>query len=346
MSMPISIPGELEGVQAIIAGSLELVSARFDEQLVSELPAVAELCAHVEQYRGKMLRPTLVLACGLAAHPRADGPIDEEMITERHVVLASVVEMVHMATLVHDDVLDDADLRRGAPAIGRLHGNEAAVILGDYLIASAYHLCSQLDSQRAALLVGQASMTVAQGELLQLHNRDNFSLDERTYIEILERKTAALIAIACELGAWASGAEEGVWRRLGLYGREIGVAFQIQDDLLDLVGTEGVVGKSVGRDLAKGKLTLPLIHHLGTVDARSRGRSLELIESLAGGAPVDGPHGRSLREALESSGSFEHARDAARRQVERAKGYLDVLADSPARRLLVAMADAVVERPR
>lgn len=339
MAMPISIPKDLEHVQSIILETLDLVSARFDEQLVSELPAVADLCTHVERYRGKMLRPTLVLASGLAAHADADTP-SRSQLTETHVVIAAVVEMVHMATLVHDDVLDDAEIRRGAPAIGHLHGNEPAVILGDYLIAAAYHLCSQLDSQRAALLVGQASMTVAQGELLQLHNRENYSLDERTYMEILERKTAALIAIACELGAWASGSAEQTWRRLGLFGREIGVAFQIQDDLLDLVGDETEVGKSVGRDLAKGKLTLPLIHHLGAVDARTRARSLELIETIS----RDDADTALLTEAIIRSGSLDHAREVARACVQRAKDHLAALGDTPARRLLETMADAVVNR--
>jgi octaprenyl-diphosphate synthase len=252
--------------------------------------------------------------------------------------------MVHMATLVHDDVLDEAELRRGAPTVGRLRGNEAAVILGDYLIASAFHLCSQLDSQRASLLVGRASMTVAEGELLQLHNRENFSLDERTYVEILERKTAALIAISCELGAWASGAGERACRALGLYGREIGVAFQIQDDVLDLTGEEGVVGKSLGRDLAKGKLTLPLIHHLATVDTETRGRSLRLIEAIGREEDPGGDEGRALRAAIEASGSVEHARRTALAQVERARGRLEALAETPARSLLAAMADAVVDR--
>jgi octaprenyl-diphosphate synthase len=342
--MPISVPKELEAVQAIVARSLDLIGARFDEQLVCDLAPVSELCAHVERYRGKMLRPTLVVASGLAAHPRATDGIGPDLLTDDHVVLGAVVEMVHMATLVHDDVLDEAELRRGAPTVGRLRGNEAAVILGDYLIAAAFHLCSQLDSQRASLLVGRASMTVAEGELLQLHNRENFSIDERTCLEILERKTAALISIACELGAWASGGSDGACRGLGLYGREIGVAFQIQDDVLDLTGEEGVVGKSVGRDLAKGKLTLPLIHHLASVDTEARGRSLRLIEAIGRSVSPDGGEGAALREAIEASGSVDHARRVARAHVDRARGRLEVLADTPARALLAAMAEAVVER--
>jgi octaprenyl-diphosphate synthase len=340
MSMPISIPEELEGVQGEIARALDLVAARFEEQLVCDLPAVGELCAHVERYRGKMLRPTLVLASGLAACEDAE-------IGEAHVVLSAVVEMVHMATLVHDDVLDDAAMRRGAPTVGRLRGNEAAVILGDYLIASAFHLCSQLESQRASLLVGRASMTVAQGELLQLHNRDNFSLDERTYLEILERKTAALIAIACELGAWASGAGEEVCRSMALFGREIGVAFQIQDDLLDLTGTEGVVGKSLGLDVANGKLTLSLIHYLESAEANDRGRALELIESIASNG-VDGSTTESaeLLEILEASGSIEHARATARARIERAKRHVRAAPGLPARAFLEAIADEVIVRRR
>jgi octaprenyl-diphosphate synthase len=185
-----------------------------------------------------MLRPTLVLAGGLAASPSLGLSVSSSLLSDAHVTVAAVAEMVHMATLVHDDVLDEADTRRRARTVNRLHGNETAVILGDYLIAAAYHLCSQLDSQDAALLIGRVSMTVCSGELLQLAHRADFSLDEPTYFEIVERKTASLIGAACRLGARCSGADEQTCARLERFGRDIGVAFQIQDDVLDLTGRE------------------------------------------------------------------------------------------------------------
>lgn len=343
----LDMPANLLPVAEFLGRAMGRVTARFDEQLASDLPPVNQLCAHVERYRGKMLRPTLVLLCGLAAKARGGGSDVAEMelaIGEDHITAAAVCEMVHMATLVHDDVLDEADTRRRGETINRLRGNEAAVILGDYLIASAYHLCSQIKhgGNRSALAVGRASMVLCAGELLQLHHRDNYSLDERTYFEIVDRKTAELIATACDLGAFHAGADEEMCKRLGDFGRRLGIAFQIQDDLLDLMGTEASVGKSVGKDLEKGKMTLPLVHHLANADAMTRGRTLALIES-AGGHEMGGSAG-SLRAALETTGSIRYASATATRLVREAKALLHVLADSPAKSVLLLMADAVVER--
>lgn len=327
-------------IEGAIAGFLGLVERRFEVQLASDLPPVSELCRHVERYRGKMLRPTLVGLCGLAALPPG------ATLGEDHATLGAVCEMVHMATLVHDDVLDEADTRRRGRTVNRLYGNETAVILGDYLIASAYHLCSTLKSQAAALLVGRASMTMCAGELLQLHHRDDYSIDEATYFEIVDRKTAALIGLACRLGAMASDSTPAVCDGLESFGRKLGVAFQIQDDILDLTGDEAVVGKSVGRDLAKGKLTLPMIYHLAGTEGEERGRALDLLDDACapGGGSAEAAAGR-LAELLARSGAIAAARERAERLVAEAKESLvATVPDSAARRHLLAAADAVVSR--
>jgi octaprenyl-diphosphate synthase len=350
MTSYLDLPIELAPLAEFVGNSLLDVQRVFDDQLRSDLPPVARLCRHVENYRGKMLRPTMVLLSGLAAHPRA-GEDPKSLITQEHLTVAAVCEMVHMATLVHDDVLDEADMRRRADTVNRLHGNEAAVILGDYLIAAAYHLCSGLPTPRAAVAVGRASMVMCAGELLQLHHRDDYSLDEPTYFEIVGRKTAELIATAAELGAAQSGAGESTCERLAIFGRNLGVAFQIQDDLLDLTGKEAVVGKSVGKDLEKGKMTLPMIHHLSQCDSKARGRTLRMLESRLGheSGPATangngGPIGASLMQALESTGSIEYARDTAARYVREAVESIEWLPATPAKAMLLAMADAVVSR--
>ena len=334
----VAISDDLVPVQAQIAAGLARVQAVFEQALESDLPPVSRLCRHVERYRGKMLRPTLVLVCGMAAHPEAPRRV-EGLLNDAHATVGAVCEMVHMATLVHDDVLDEAETRRRGQTVNRLYGNEAAVILGDHLIASAYRLCSTIDLE-TALAVGRASREMCSGELLQLHHRDDLSLDEATYFEIIERKTAALIAASCALGARHSGASGAVCTALEVYGRRVGAAFQIQDDVLDLTGREAVVGKPLRQDAVKGKLTLPLIHHLAACEARQRGRSLRLLERLADDQPV----GEELRAAVESTGSLRHALDGACRLVESAKAALRPVPDSPARRVLLEMADAVVAR--
>lgn len=348
--MPIffDIPPACEPVAEGLQAALARVAKRFDDQLASDLPPVTRLVSHVERYRGKMLRPLLTLASGMACDPppaaarRADAWAAR--VGDRHVVAAAVCEMIHMATLVHDDVLDEADTRRQGQTVNRLAGNEVAVILGDYLIAASYHLCSQLGETRTSLEVARVSMHLCAGELLQLSRRGDLSLDEPTYFEVIARKTASLIALACRLGARASGAGEPLEAALERFGEHVGVAFQIQDDLLDLTGRQSQLGKPVGKDLEKGKLTLPLVHHLAACDPARRGRSLLLLERAVGTGEGADAAARDLRAAVEATGSVAHARRVAHQRVAEAKAQLAPLPESPAKDLLLIMADAVVGR--
>src|ERR1700753_2666486 len=170
-----------------IRPQLTAVERLFHEELTSKVSCVNTLVKHVSRFRGKMLRPCLVLLAGKAVGQLSDA----------HITLATVVEMVHMATLVHDDVLDEAEWRRKGATINHLRGNEAAVLLGDYLISHSYHLCSTLDSQFAARLIARTTNQVCEGELLQIDNRNHFDLDEETYLKIINRKTAVLCGTCC-----------------------------------------------------------------------------------------------------------------------------------------------------
>lgn len=336
-----AIPPELEGLRDWTFSGLELVSQRIDAALNSDIPAVVQLCRYVERYRGKMLRPTLTLLCGAAIGDDGSSPPGNALVT-----VAAVVEIVHMATLVHDDVLDDATTRRGGQTVNSLSGNETAVILGDYLIASAYHLCSGLDSPEPSRIVGRVSRRLCAGELVQLSNRDNLSLDEATYFEILAGKTASLVGGCCALGALVCGGDAELCEALETYGRRIGAAFQVQDDVLDLTGEERIVGKTLGQDLRKGKLTLPLIHHLASAEPRERGRSLALLEAVSETGGNDTESASTLVSRLAATGSVSYARDLARGLVREAVGCLDQLSDSRARRTLHLLADAVLTRDR
>ncbi len=321
----------------LLGEGLARVVERFDRQLETPLTHVAELVRHVEKYRGKMLRPTVTLLAGLACDRRG---CVAEAVSGNLVTVAAVVEMIHLATLVHDDVLDEADIRRGHRTINAWKGNEAAVMLGDYLIARSFHLCSQLDEQRTALRVGEVTAAVAEGEMLQLAHRGDFAITEKTYYDIVERKTAALIAVACELGARHGGADEATQRALSEYGRLVGVAFQIQDDLLDLVGEEDIVGKSLGKDLDTQKLTLPLIHHLSVLPPAARLETERMIHSRA----FDHSRRHALHPRLVATDSITYARTAALRLVDQAKECLGALPESAARATLLSMADAVITR--
>lgn len=326
-----------QAIHSLLEAELEEVNEVFRRQLASDLPAVNELCRHIARYQGKMLRPTLTLLCGLAARPE-DADLGAPL-GESHRVLAAVAEIIHLATLVHDDVLDESDLRRNAATVNHLRGNETAVLLGDYLISNAFHLCSSLGRPDINRRIGATTNELCSGELLQIHHREDWSIDEATYFAIIERKTASLISLCCRLGAEEAGASPEAAEALASYGRLLGVAFQIQDDLLDLMGDERVVGKSLGRDLEKGKLTLPMIHFFSRADAAERAEMLEhLAEPEGAGRP-----GR-IAALLLAAGAVRSARDAAAHLVEQAREELVAVPPSSAHHLLDDMACAVITR--
>lgn len=311
-----------------IAEPLERVRRVFDDELASEWPFVRELCEHIGQYRGKMLRPALVLLAGEVC-----GGVGRD-----HVVLGAVTELVHMATLVHDDVLDEAELRRRMPTINQLHDNEAAVLLGDFLISHAFHLCSSLDSQYASRLVGSTTNTVCEGELMQVVHRGNTALTQEEYFAIISRKTASLMSTCCVLGARYAGADPARIARLENYGLDIGIAFQIADDVLDITGSERLAGKTLGRDLDKAKLTLPLIHFLAHAPRRQRDQA---AAALRNGNP---DRAEILRDLVGPSESIAYALDVAGRYVRSALNNLARLPDSPARASLQTIAEFIIRR--
>lgn len=330
------VTGESQGGTAIALGDLyapiaaELTDAEriFQEELKSRFPFVQHLVDHCADFHGKRLRPALVLLSG-----RACG-----RLTPAHAVLAAVVEMIHTATLVHDDILDEAMVRRHAATVNAEWGNETAVLLGDYLFTHAFHLAASLDSTRACRWIGQATNRVCEGEMQQVHHRGNLELDEASYFEIIEGKTAELTAVSCRLGASYAGAPESTVAALDRYGRELGIAFQIADDVLDLWGEERVTGKSLGTDLEKQKLTLPVIYLLRDVEP---GLGAE-VRRLLSEARAD--HRRLLRPHLESTGAIDRAWQRAKHHVKQALDALDVLPESDARSVLRILAQYVVRR--
>ena len=318
----------LAELYAPIAADLEQAQAVFRDELISDQGFISDLCSHVSQFHGKLLRPALLLLTG-----RVCGRVAAE-----HHVLAAVVEMVHIATLVHDDVLDEADMRRRAATVNRLWGNERAVLMGDFLISHAFHLCSSLDSQYAARVIGATTDTVCEGEMMQVVNRENLDLREDEYLDIIRRKTASLIGTCCLLGAHLAGADETRVERMRVFGESLGIAFQIVDDVLDVVGDEAEAGKSLGRDADMGKLTLPLIHFLQNGGGDQRAETLAMLRG-------DGARRRrDLAQALHAAGSIDYAQQVATRYVEEARAVLTQLPTSAARDSLSAMAEFVLDR--
>jgi octaprenyl-diphosphate synthase len=318
----------LSSMYAPIAAELTEAERIFQNELGSRFPFVQHLVDHCADFQGKRLRPALLL---LSA--KASGGI-----SEAHPVLAAVVEMIHTATLVHDDVLDEAAIRRHAATVNAEWGNETAVLLGDYLFTHAFHLAASLDSTRACRWIGHATNKVCEGEMQQVHHRGNLDLDENGYFAIIEGKTAELTAVSCRLGASYAGAPEPTVLALDGYGRNLGIAFQIADDVLDIWGEERVTGKSLGTDLEKQKLTLPIIQMLKRVDpavaATVRGWLSEGDPALR----------RRIRPHLEKTGALDYAWQRAKQHAKQAADALDCLADSDAKMVLRWLAHYVVRR--
>ena len=318
----------LVDLYAPIAAELACAERIFESELKSRFPFVQQLVDHGADFRGKRLRPALVLLSGQACGRLSDA----------HCVLAAVVEMIHTATLVHDDVLDEAVVRRHAATVNAEWGNETAVLLGDYLFTHAFHLAASLESTRACRWIGHATNKVCEGEMQQVYHRGNLELDEAEYFAIIQGKTAGLTAVCCRLGASYAGATESTVAALESYGRDLGIAFQIADDVLDIWGDERVTGKSLGTDLEKQKLTLPVIYLLRLVEPEVAATLRRLLSE----ATAD--HRRQLRPYLEETGALDRAWQCAKQHVEQALDALDCLADSDAKSVLRFLAQYVLRR--
>ncbi len=323
----------LADLLASMSADLDLVEAAIGR--IANPPAgyVKDLVDYVRGFGGKRLRPALVMLSGRAVNPAVVG--------ETHARVGAVVELIHTATLVHDDILDGALLRRNRRTLHDLEGQEVAVLLGDFLLASAYAEAASLEDRFASRYLSKVTRTVCQGEVLQVHNRGNVDLPEAAYLEIIEKKTAVLYAASCEVGARYAGGDGEVVRALADFGMGIGMAFQIVDDVLDLTGDEAVVGKSLGTDLDRCKLTLPLIHFLQSGPHPSVARVRDALVARRGGAEA-----RMIRDAVTAAGSVEFARARAERYVADAAKRLDVVPDTPARESLRRIAGYVLERRR
>jgi octaprenyl-diphosphate synthase len=319
----------LQSLYAPVAPELVEVEALLKAELRSDYPFVDELVRYGCLLGGKRLRPALLLLTAKAVAGKA---------TSEHITLAAVVEMIHTATLVHDDVLDEAQIRRHLATVNARWDNEASVLLGDFLFTHAFYLASTLDSVLGCRLIGRATNIVCEGELRQKGSRGNFDLSETEYLEIIEAKTAELTAVSCRLGALFAGASESLVEELDGFGRDLGIAFQIADDLLDVLGDERATGKSLGTDLEKQKPTLPVIRALAVASATDRQAILDIVASgesrdMAG-----------LEQYLTRYDAISYARQRALAYTHRAQRRLSGLSSSPACKVLAGMTEFVVSR--
>lgn len=312
-----------------IAPELAQVRALYRREFEHEDPNVRVLMQCIEHYSGKMLRPALLLLAG-----KACGRVSQD-----HIVLAVVAEMIHTATLVHDDILDSALVRRGRPSINQLAGSEVSVLLGDHLFSHALELALELDNPMGARLFSRAVSRTCLGEVTQVLNRSDLEISEDVYWKIVRGKTAELYATSTEIGAHYAGATPNECARMYDYGMKLGVAFQIMDDVLDLRGDESLVGKTLGTDLAGGKATLPIIYWLRGMTAAKRA---EAVARMRGASDAEVRVG--LVTDLVESGAIEQAEDEARRIIAEAKDSVSFLRNAEMREFFQRIADFVILR--
>ena len=319
---------DLASIRDLVSGDLAAVDRTIRARLTSDVVLVNQVAEHIVSGGGKRLRPLLVL---LAAHAlRCRGA--------RHVELAVIVEFIHTATLLHDDVVDGSQLRRGRGTANALFGNEAAVLVGDYLYSRAFQMMVVIGDMRVMQVMARTTNEIAEGEVLQLLNRQDPGTTEERYLEVIGRKTARLFEAAARLGAICTGAPLSHENAMARFGRHLGIAYQLVDDVLDYRGLAGEIGKNVGDDLAEGKPTLPLIHALR--ESGEHGARIVREAIRTGGLDAIG----EVIAAVESAGSIEYTSRLAADEIDLAGEALSAIPSSPYRDALAGLAGFAVGR--
>ena len=327
----------LPAIQALAAADMAAVDALIRRRLASDVVLVNQVAEYIIGAGGKRLRPMLLLLAATALGKRGTG--GDGAGADAH-QLAAVIEFIHTSTLLHDDVVDESDLRRGRSTANAVWGNAASVLVGDFLYSRSFQMMVELDRMEVMQLLADATNRIAEGEVLQLLHVRNPDTDEPAYLQVIERKTAVLFAAATRLGALLAGADAATCDALHAYGLNLGYAFQIADDVLDYSADETALGKHLGDDLAEGKATLPLIHAIAHAGDATRER---LRQAIIDGDTAAMPE---VLAAIEAAGSLAYSLRRAGEHAQAAERSLDGLADNPHVAALRGLARYSVSRDR
>lgn len=319
---------DLSAIRAPVSSDIQAVDEIVLRRLQSSVVLINQIGHYIVSSGGKRLRPLLVLlasrACGYQG--------------VAHVDMAAIVEFIHTATLLHDDVVDGSELRRNRDTANAVWGNEASVLVGDFLYSRAFEMMVEAGNMRVMEVLAHATNRIAEGEVLQLLNTNDPDTDEARYLEVIERKTATLFEAGTRLGAVLAETGRDIEDAVADFGRHLGIAFQLVDDALDYESDAATIGKHIGDDLQEGKPTLPVIRAMEVGTDKQRRLLRDAIET--GGRDQIG----DVVEAIVSSGAIDYTLKLARSHAEAAKAAIRVLADSPAKRSLEATADFAVAR--
>ena len=321
---------DLSDIFSLYKNEMHQVETHLDRYITSDVKLIPEVAHHLIDSGGKRLRPLLHLICArLCGY---DGP--------HRFPLAASIEFIHTASLLHDDVIDEGLLRRGKTSANRVWGNAASVLVGDFLYSKAFSLLADIGDIRVVQLMSKMTNVMSEGEVFQLMKCGDTSLTEEEYLSIVEKKTAVLISSACESGAALGGAPESQARALGQYGYNIGMAFQITDDTLDYMAREEDFGKSIGKDLEEGKMTLPLIYTLSHCPSDRREKIKTAIEKKDFVSEAI----RNIFEVIQQSGGIHYSLKRAEQFITQAVNNLDVFSASPEKEHLTAVAGYILSR--
>ncbi len=320
----------LEGVLELIGDDLEKVDQEFKKNLKSDVPIISAIGEHLLLSGGKRYRAKLLLLSAKLCGYEGD----------RHISMASLIEFIHTATLLHDDVVDRAELRRGIHSANSIWGNEASVLVGDFLFTKCFSLMVENGNWRILQAIARATTIMAEGELEELIKTNDLSLTEEGYLSVIARKTASLISAATQIGAILGNVSKEREEALANFGMDVGIAFQLIDDNLDYTSKEEEFGKKIGIDLQDGKITLPLIFALSHCSEEERERVRTTVESQ----PITKEAFFRVVEIIEKYRGIDYASSKAKGYVERAKKHLHLFPHSKEKEALCAMADYVLER--
>lgn len=322
---------DFESVLSLIKSDLDDVESFISKSIHNQVPLILDIGNYLSAGKGKRIRPILVLLSS-----KLNG-----YEGKRSIIYSTVVELIHMATLLHDDVIDEAERRRGFPSVNSKWGNQASILIGDYLFAMSFSLMSEDSDARIINSLSKTVVKMAEGEVMQLTRNYQITEDEGPYMEIINRKTASLMSSCCEIGAILGNNGRREELASNSFGLDIGMAFQLVDDALDYVAKEDRLGKPLCKDLMEGHITLPLIYLYRTVNGNDKKRIKDIVESKNS---LEKEDLEFVVNMVKDCGAIDYTLKVAREYVDRAKEKMDVFSDSRYLKALLTIADYIVER--
>jgi octaprenyl-diphosphate synthase len=320
----------MSGFTQIIQKDLDKLESSIDELISTRVSYIKEIVTYIIKSGGKRVRPVLVMLCSKLCGYRG----------RKHIPYAAIIEFIHTATLLHDDVVDNAKTRRGLSTVNTVWGNEPSVLVGDFLYSRSFELMSRDGNNEILKTISKVTTALSEGEILEIVKTADVETTEKDYYEIIGNKTAVLFGAACEIGAILGGRPDGERRALRNFGYDLGIAFQLMDDVLDYTSYNDVLGKHVGTDLKEGKVTLPLIHVLRNASEKDKA----YIEKIFAKQKITQRDFDRVLAIIEKNDGITYTVEATERHLKQAKRYLDIFPASRYRTALLELADYMLKR--